>query len=43
MTLLIHFLMCLTTMFERGVPVEEPPSNAQQLSEGMPSNNLGNE
>jgi hypothetical protein len=33
MTLLIHFLMCLTTMFERGVPEEELSSMNQSSSD----------
>ena len=38
MTLLIHLLMRLTTMFERGVVVEEPSDEPQLLSEEITHN-----
>jgi hypothetical protein len=43
MTLLIHLLMRLTTIFERGVPADEPPANTQLISEEIPSNSLEKE
>lgn len=33
MTLLIHFLMCLTTMFEREMPADEASPDARLFPE----------
>jgi hypothetical protein len=39
MTLLIHFLMRLTTMFERGIVVDKTSANHQQLPDEIVHNN----
>ena len=38
MTLLIHFLMCLTTMFEREVPADEASPDARPFAEESAAN-----
>ena len=43
MTLLIHLLMRLTTMFERGVVADEAPDDIDKLSEDVTCKQLKKE